>query len=159
VTRHSPWLLLFPRNSRYACTFIHPFVPSMYLIRMRSLRPGESAISSATLSAPRSLLAPGSVSREAPTIPRNGELTRGRRRRARSDLHSPSARQSWLSGASPAPRSLARIGRSNRIGREMDARHRRGPTSEGFGPRRLAGPLRRRSLKPRRVSFEIRNVH
>jgi len=52
VTRHSPWLLLFPRNSRYACTFIHPFVPSMYLIRMRSLRPGESAISSATLSAP-----------------------------------------------------------------------------------------------------------
>ena len=28
------------------------YVPSMYLIRMRSLRPGESAISSATLSAP-----------------------------------------------------------------------------------------------------------
>jgi hypothetical protein len=88
-------------------------------------------------------------------MPRNGGLTRGRRRRGRSDLHSPSARQSWLFGASPAPQSLARIGRSNCIGREMDARHRRGPISEGVGPRWLAAPLRRRSLKPPRVTFEI----
>ena len=29
----------------------------------------------------------------------------------------------------------------------------------GFGPRRLAAPLRRRSLKPPRVSFEIHNAH
>jgi hypothetical protein len=29
----------------------------------------------------------------------------------------------------------------------------------GFGPRRLAAPLRRRSLKPPRVTFEIHNAH
>ena len=65
---------------------------------------------------------------------------RSRRRRKRLDLlvvpprrlpKAPCSRRSWLSGASPAQRSLARIGRSNRIGHEMDARHRRGPISEG----------------------------
>ena len=65
---------------------------------------------------------------------------RSRRRRRRLDLlvvprrrlpKAPCSRQSWLFGASPARQSLARIGRSNRIGHEMDARHRRGPISEG----------------------------
>ena len=65
---------------------------------------------------------------------------RSRRRRRRLDLlvvprrrlpKAPCSRQSWLPGASPARQSLARIGRSNRIGHEMDARHRRGPISEG----------------------------
>lgn len=110
------------------------------------------------------------------------------------ELIRPSARQSWLSGASPAPavafalerkrtlprarrrsRSAALDGRTNgapasvregprprvevstslcnRIGHEMDARHRRGKISEGAGPRRLAARLRRRSLKPPRVTF------
>jgi len=36
----------------------------------------------------------------------------------------------------------------------MDARHRRGPISEGYGPHWLAAPLRRRSSKPPKVSLQ-----
>jgi hypothetical protein len=57
------------------------YVPSMYVIRMRSLSPGKARCIIRNPLHTASLLAPGSVSREAPMIPRIhkfGRISRGR---------------------------------------------------------------------------------